>query len=266
MAGSRSSLGDRKWVGLNSHSSRGHHSKLAIVVVAYFAEKTLRHVLEQIPSPIRERCVEIIVLDDASTDHTTQIGEACKKEWGWKNLTIIHNEKNLGYGGNQKKGYHLCMDKNYDVVVMLHGDAQYPPSEIPNLIAPLENNSADMSFGSRMTGKPLKGGMPLWKFAGNKFLTTYANLTLGMDLSEYHSGFRAYRIDALKKIDLDGCSDNFVFDTDIVIEFKKKGLRITESTIPTHYGPESRQIRPIPVFRYGLQIMKRTTLYALKHR
>lgn len=241
-------------------------SKLAIIVVAYFAEKTLRDVLSQIPSDIQKRCAEIIVLDDASTDNTTQVGHDLKKEWGWKNLTIIHNDKNLGYGGNQKKGYHICMDKNYDVVVMLHGDAQYPPSEIPSLVEKLEKNEADMSFGSRMTGDPLKGGMPVWKYCGNKFLTTYANFTLGMNLSEYHSGFRAYRIDALKKIDLDGCSNNFVFDTDIVIEFKKKNLRVAETTIPTHYGPESRQIRPLPVFRYGLQIMKRTTLYAFKHR
>lgn len=250
----------------HSNESTLTHSKLAIVVVAYFAEKTLRHVLEQIPNDIVSRADEIIVLDDASTDRTYDVGLECKKEWGWGNLTIIHNEKNLGYGGNQKKGYNHCINKGYDVAVMLHGDAQYPPSEIPNLIAPLETNEADMAFGSRMTGNPIGGGMPMWKFAGNKFLTTYANITLGMNLSEYHSGFRAYRVDALKKINLNGCSDNFVFDTDIVIEFKKKNLRIAECTIPTHYGPESRQIRPIPVFRYGLQIMKRTTLFALKHR
>ncbi len=247
-------------------AKHGSHPKLAIIVVAYFAEKTLRGLLEKIPKDIVARCSEIVVLDDASSDRTTEVGLECKKEWGWKNLTMIKNEKNLGYGGNQKKGYHHCMDKNYDVVVMLHGDAQYPPEKIPDLIKPLEANEADMAFGSRMTGDPLGGGMPIWKFVGNKFLTGYANTTLGMHLSEYHSGFRAYRIDALKKIDLDGCSDNFIFDTDIVIEWRKKNLRIAECTIPTHYGPESRQIRPLPVMRYGLQIMKRTTLFAFKHR
>lgn len=243
-----------------------HASKLAIVVVAYFAEKTLRHVLEQIPADIVKRSSEIIVLDDASTDRTTEVGLECKKEWGWNNLTIIKNEKNLGYGGNQKKGYNHCIQKGYDVVVMLHGDAQYPPSKIPELILPLEKNEADMSFGSRMTGSPLSGGMPIWKYCGNIFLTTYANVALGTKLSEFHSGFRAYRIDALKKINLNGCSDNFVFDTDIVIEFKKKNLRISECTIPTHYGPESRQIRLIPVLRYGGQILKRATIFAFKHR
>ena len=241
-------------------------SGLMILVVAYFAEKTLRHVLEQIPPEVAKRAAEILVLDDASADQTTEVGLACKKEWGWNNLTIIKNEKNLGYGGNQKKGYFHAIEKGYEVVVMLHGDAQYPASLIPQIVEPLEKNSADMSFGSRMTGNPLKGGMPLWKFVGNKFLTMYANATLGTRLSEFHSGFRAYRVDALKKVDLRGCSNNFVFDTDIVIEFKKNNLRITESTIPTHYGPESRQIRPIPVLRYGLQILKRATLYSFRKR
>ncbi|MEK6821419.1 MAG: glycosyltransferase, partial [archaeon] len=99
-------------------------SQLAIVVVAYFAEKTLERVLEQIPPDVTKRCAEIIVLDDASTDRTYEVGLECKKKWGWKNLTIIKNEKNLGYGGNQKKGYFHCIEKGYDVVAMLHGDAQ----------------------------------------------------------------------------------------------------------------------------------------------
>jgi glycosyltransferase involved in cell wall biosynthesis len=247
-------------------SANNAHPKLAIIIVSYFAEKTIRHVLEQIPKDIAARAAEIIVLDDASTDKTYDVAMACKKEWGWDNLTVIHNEKNLGYGGNQKKGYHICMDKNYDVVVMLHGDAQYPPAMIPQVIAPLEKNVADMSFGSRMTGKPLEGGMPIWKFCGNIFLTNYANLTMGTNLSEFHSGFRAYRVDALKKINLDSCSDNFIFDTDIVIELKRNNMRFAECTIPTRYDKDSRQIRPMPVLRYGLQILKRTTIYAFKHR
>ena len=251
---------------MNHPTSVCTQPNLMVLVVAYFAEKTLRHVLEQIPPLVASRAAEILVLDDASSDRTFEVGMECKKEWGWDNLTMIKNEKNLGYGGNQKKGYFHALEKEYDVVVMLHGDAQYPASLIPQIIAPLEQNEADMSFGSRMTGSPLKGGMPLWKFLGNKFLTVYANAALGTHLSEFHSGFRAYRVDALGKIDLHACSDNFVFDTDIVIEFKKKNLRITESTIPTHYGPESRQIRPIPVLRYGLQILKRATLFTLKKR
>jgi glycosyltransferase involved in cell wall biosynthesis len=240
--------------------------KIAILVVAYFAEKTIEDVLSKIPPQTVKECAEIIVQDDASTDRTTQVTEEFKKKHGWKNLTIVHNEKNLGYGGNQKKGYKHCLEKGYDCVVMLHGDAQYPPEDSPKLLAPLLAGEAEMTFGSRMTGKPLEGGMPLWKFIGNKFLTAYANFMLGMKLSEYHSGFRAYNVKALHEAGVQSCSDNFVFDTDIVIAFKKKNFRIAECTIPTHYGPESRQIRPIPVLRYGLQIMKRVTLFRLNLR
>lgn len=237
--------------------------KLAIIIVSYYAEKTIVPLLERIPPQIAERCAEIIVLDDASEDRTTQVAEAFKKEKKWKNLTVIHNPTNIGYGGNQKKGYRHCMEKEYDIVVMLHGDAQYGPEKIPELIAPLDAGAAEMTFGSRMTGKPIEGGMPLWKFLGNKFLTVYANFMLGLRLTEYHSGFRAYAVPALKQINLDACSNNFIFDTDIVIELAKKKFRFAEITIPTHYGPESRSIQVIPVFRYGLQILKRTTRYRL---
>lgn len=247
-------------------SLKSPDKKVAIVVVAYFAEKTLRNVLHHIPKETVEDCAEIVVLDDASTDRTYEVALQCKKDWKWKNLTAIKNEKNLGYGGNQKKGYFYCIEKGYDIAVMLHGDAQYPPEDIPKLVQPLVDGKAAMTFGSRMSGKPLEGGMPVWKYWGNKFLTAYANFCLGTSLSEYHSGFRAYDLHALKQIPLNQCSDNFVFDTDIVIELKKKNFRFWEITIPTHYGPESRQIRLIPVLRYGLQIMKRVTLYALKIR
>ena len=239
------------------------HKPFGIVIVAYYAEKTIRDLLQRIPLEIRHRAKEIILLDDASTDGTTRVAEEVKKELGMQNLTIIHNEKNLGYGGNQKKGYQLAMQHGCEYLVMLHGDAQYGPEEIPALLQLLETDTYGMVFGSRMSGKPLEGGMPLWKFAGNKFLTVYANFMLGERLTEYHSGFRGYTAAALRKVDWSHCSDGFVFDTDIVLELKRLHEKFAEVTIPTHYGPESRQIQVIPVFKYGLQIMKRTTRYAL---
>ncbi len=241
----------------------GIEKPFGIVIVAYYAEKTIRDLLQRIPVEIRNTAKEIILLDDASTDGTTHVAEEVKKELGLKNLTIIHNEKNLGYGGNQKKGYQLAMQNGCEYMVMLHGDAQYGPEEIPALLQLLRTDAYGMVFGSRMSGRPLEGGMPLWKFMGNKFLTVYANFMLGERLTEYHSGFRGYSAAALKKVDWSHCSDGFVFDTDIVLELKRLHEKFAEVTIPTHYGPESRQIQVIPVFKYGLQIMKRTTRYAL---
>ncbi len=248
----------------NAVKSTAHtHKPFGIVIVAYFAEKTIRDLLQRIPPSIRNQAKEIILLDDASTDNTCGVAQEVKKELDMKNLTIIHNEKNLGYGGNQKKGYHLAMQHGCEYLIMLHGDAQYGPEEIPPLLQLLETDAYGMVFGSRMSGKPLEGGMPIWKFAGNKFLTIYANFMLGERLTEYHSGFRGYTAAALRKVDWSHCSDGFVFDTDIVLELKRLHEKFAEVTIPTHYGPESRQIQVVPVFKYGLQIMKRTTHYAL---
>lgn len=234
-----------------------------IIIVAYYAEKTIRDLLERIPHDIRTSAREIILLDDASKDNTAHVAEQVKKELNMPNLTIIHNEKNLGYGGNQKKGYRLAMEHGCEYIVMLHGDAQYGPEEIPALLETLATDKYGMVFGSRMSGKPLEGGMPIWKFAGNKFLTVYANAMLNERLTEYHSGFRGYSANALRKVDWNNCSDGFIFDTDIVLELKRHNEKFAETTIPTHYGPESRQIQFWPVIRYGLQIMKRTTHYAI---
>lgn len=173
-----------------------------------------------------------------------------------KKLNIYRNEKNLGYGGNQKKGYEYAISKNYDIVVMLHGDVQYAPEKIPELIKPLENNEVDLVIGSRMLDSPLKGGMPLWKFIGNKFLTKLENYVLDLDLSEYHSGFRAYNVKKLKEINFDLLNNDYNFDTDIIIQFKEKNFRIKEIPIPTHYGKESHQIGFIKSFKYGAKIIK----------
>ncbi len=235
--------------------------KILIFIPAYNAAKTLPLLLDRIPNNLKHKVKEIIIVDDASPDNTYLIGAEYKEKSGLKNLKIIRHEKNKGYGGNQKFAYKYAIDKGFDIVVMLHGDAQYAPEKIPYLLEPLEKDEADMVFGSRMSDKPLEGGMPIWKFLGNKFLTYIENKVLDLNLSEYHSGFRLYSCYALKKIPFELCSDSFHFDTDILIQFKIKNLRITERPIPTYYGEEKCHV---DVVDYGLNILK--SLYDYKFK
>jgi len=219
--------------------------KIAIFIPTYNAARTLPIVLDRIPKEIKNKVSEIFVADDASQDNTYLIGVGYKKLKGGKNLRIYHHQKNKGYGGNQKWAYNYCINKGHDVVVMLHGDAQYAPEMIPKLLKPFEEGTADMVFGSRMTGHPIKGGMPVHKFLGNKILTQIENKTLGLKLSEYHSGYRVYSCKALKRIPFNLCSNDFYFDTEILIQFKIANLRIKEIPIPTYYGKEKCHVNLI---------------------
>jgi len=236
--------------------------KVAIFIPTYNASKTLPLVLDRIPKEIKEQVKEIFVADDASQDNTYLIGVGYKQLKGARNLKIYHHKKNKGYGGNQKWAYQYCIDKGYDLVVMLHGDAQYAPEYIPNLLKPFEKD-ADMVFGSRMKGDPIKGGMPYYKYFGNKFLTLIENNVLKLKLSEYHSGYRVYSCKALKKIPFDKCSNNFHFDTEILIQFKMANLKIREVPIPTYYGDEKCHVN---IIGYGLNILKSLYHYTLHKR
>jgi glycosyltransferase involved in cell wall biosynthesis len=234
--------------------------KIAIFIPAYNHERKIATVLDRIPKDVLDIITDIIMIDDASKDATTKVALEYKRDRKMHKLTIQRNEKNQGYGGNQKLGYEYCIKKGYDIVVMLHGDGQYAPEVLPSLLQPLLDDSADMVFGSRMTGHPLKGGMPLYKFLGNKFLTFVENVGLGMHLSEFHSGYRLYSCHALKQIPFTLCSNNFHFDTEILIQFKKKGLRIVERPIPTYYGDEISYVNVIP---YGINCVKAVMEYRL---
>lgn len=238
--------------------------KVAIFIPSYRAVKTLISAIERIPKNFKNKYVsEIYVIDDFSDDNTYFAGLGYKYLTNSKILNIYKNEKNLGYGGNQKKGYDYAIKKDYDVVVMLHGDVQYAPEEIPRLVKPIIDGKADMVFGSRIKGHPIKGGMPIWKFLGNKFLTFAENKVLKTNLSEFHSGFRAYNCTALKEIPYHFCSDGYNFDTDIIIQFVEKGFNIGEILIPTHYGPESHKISFMKAFIYGFSILKSLYQYRL---
>jgi len=152
------------------------------------------------------------------------------------------------------------MKKGYDIVVMVHGDAQYPPEYIMPLIKPIEEGKAEFMFGSRMAGDPLGGRMPLYKFFGNIFLTTVENIVLRTKLTEFHSGFRAYSVKALQEVPMDLDSDGFHFDSEIIIQFVEARKKIGEITIPTFYGDEKCNVK---VINYGLNILKELLRYLL---
>lgn len=234
--------------------------KIVIFIPAYEHTKTLPSVLDRIPSSIKKKVEEIVVIDDASSDNTYLLAKGYKVEKGLKKLNVYRNKGNKGYGGNQKVGYRYAIERGYDIVIMLHGDGQYAPELLPKLLKPLENGSAEMVFGSRMKGHPLKGGMPLYKFLGNKLLTFIENLFLGTSLSEFHSGYRLYSCHALKKIPFELNADDFHFDTDILIQFKEAGFRIVEIPISTFYGDE---ISYVNVIQYGSKCLGSVFLYKL---
>lgn len=214
--------------------------RIGVLVVAYNAASTLAGVLDRIPEGFRRRITEVIVSDDASTDATYLVGLGYRQLVPDLPLAVVRNERNLGYGGNQKVGYQLAIDHGLDVVVLLHGDGQYAPELLPEMVAPLERGECDAVFGSRMVepGAARRGGMPLYKYVGNRVLTRVENALLGTDLSEFHSGYRAYSVAALRELDFHAYSDGFDFDTEIIIGLWDKRMRIREIPIPTYYGDE----------------------------
>lgn len=231
-----------------------------ILVVAYNAEKTVEKLLRRIPNSVWKKAQEVVVADDCSSDKTSEVANLYKKKLKRKNLFIVKHKKNKGYGGNQKWGYKYAIDKNYDIIVMVHGDAQYPPEYIEQLIQPIEDNKADFVFGSRIAGNPVAGGMPIYKFLGNKFLTAVENISIGTHLSEFHSGFRAYSVKSLEKIPIQNNSNGFHFDSEIIFQLVGAKLRISEIVIPTFYGDEKCNVKVIP---YGLNVLKELAKYKL---
>ena len=236
--------------------------KIGILIVAYNAATTLAGVLDRIPEDFRRRITEVIVSDDSSSDATYLVGLGYKQVAPDLPLTIVRNEANLGYGGNQKVGYRLAIEHDLDIVVLLHGDGQYAPEALPDIVAPLESGECDAVFGSRMMtpGAARKGGMPLYKWVGNRVLTTAQNAMLGMNLSEFHSGYRAYSVAALKELDFDQNSDGFDFDTEIIIKLHDRRMRIKEVPIPTYYGDEICYVDGV---RYARDVMSDVLRYRM---
>jgi 2-polyprenyl-3-methyl-5-hydroxy-6-metoxy-1,4-benzoquinol methylase len=213
--------------------------RIGIVIVAYNAASTLERVLDRIPDWFAPQIAGVLVSDDASQDSTFLVGLGYQQLSDLP-LTVIRQHENLGYGGNQKAAYRWAIEHDLDIVVLLHGDGQYAPEELPNIVKPLVDGECDAVLGSRMMekGAARRGGMPLYKFVGNRVLTKYQNTVMGTDLTEWHSGYRAYRVGALREIPFERNHDGFDFDTQIIIQLVEAGKRIVEIPIPTYYGDE----------------------------
>jgi glycosyltransferase involved in cell wall biosynthesis len=238
----------------------GQPARIGILVVAYNAESTLEATLDRIPFDFRERIEEIIVADDASGDDTFGAGVRWRTSNPGLKTTVIRHVENRGYGGNQKSGYQLAIDRGLDIIVMLHADGQYAPECLPAMVQPIIDGRADAVFGSRMLepGAARAGGMPMYKFVGNRILTSVENRLLGTDLSEFHSGYRAYSVAALADIPFAENTDDFDFDTQIIVQLVDAGKSIVEIPIPTYYGDEICYVNGL---KYARDVVKDVVEY-----
>ncbi len=235
--------------------------RIGILVVAYNAATTLAEVLDRIPEDFRPSISSIIVGDDHSQDQTHLVAVGYQQMAPDLPLKITRHEQNLGYGGNQKWGYRSAIDDDLDVIVLLHGDGQYAPELLPEMVAPLLADEADAVFGSRMmdAGGARRGGMPLYKYVGKRILTTVENAVAGVELTEWHSGYRAYSVAALRQLPFERNSDGFDFDTQIILQLIESGQRIAEIPIPTYYGDEISHVN-------GLKYAKDITAEVIRYR
>jgi glycosyltransferase involved in cell wall biosynthesis len=221
--------------------------RVAVILPAYNAARTLRRTHAEIPADIVD---DIILTDDASRDETVKLSQ----ELGIH--TLVH-EKNRGYGGNQKTCYAAALERGADIVVMLHPDYQYSPKLVTAMAAMIASDHYDVVLGSRILGTgALKGGMPLYKYIANRALTFAENLLLGLKLSEYHTGYRAWSATALRKLDLARCSDDFVFDNQMLALAAWSSLRIGEISCPTRYFAEASSINFRRSVTYGLGVLE----------
>ncbi len=235
--------------------------RIGILIVTYNALTTLTKVLKRITSDVWKNVEEIAVFDDASQDDTYELAMGLKTLRGLPKLQVLRHPRNLGYGGNQKAGYQYFIEKGFDIVVLLHGDGQYAPEILSHLYHPIVMGEADAVFGSRMMktyGGPLKGGMPLYKYLGNRILSVFENRALGLNLTEFHSGYRAYNLHALKKIDFTHMTNDFHFDTEIIIKLQHQHFAIREVPIPTYYGTEICYVNGM---RYARDVFKAVRRY-----
>ncbi len=216
--------------------------RLLIFIVAYDAEKTITSVIRRIPAGLADQYEPtVLIIDDSSRDSTfEQCHSESRSSAGPFPIKVLFNPVNQGYGGNQKIGYHFAIENGFDIVALLHGDGQYAPERLPELLEPVRSGDASAVIGSRMMVPfgALKGGMPLYKFIGNRILTWIQNKLLHARLSEFHSGYRIYSVDALKSIPFERNTNGFAFDTEILIQLFMARRKVKEVAIPTYYGGE----------------------------
>jgi glycosyltransferase involved in cell wall biosynthesis len=247
---------------MSSRTRQAHPSirkKLAIVIPAYNASKTIERVFARIPSDVYPHVLHYVVVNDGSTDDTTETLARLQERFA--KLVVLDHKVNRGYGVAEKTLLRYAADTEAEVIVLLHADGQYAPEEIPRLVEPFEQENADIVQGSRMMNgrAALRGGMPFYKYVANRFLTGVENLAFGLHMAEYHSGYMLYSQRALQTIPFEKLSDNFCFDQEMLVMAKVKGLKIVQLPIPTYYGDEVSHLKPI---RYGLNVL--TLVWAYK--
>ncbi|MGN6542497.1 MAG: glycosyltransferase family 2 protein [Ginsengibacter sp.] len=229
--------------------------KVIVVLPAYNAALTMGKTISEIPMDVVD---ELVLVDDNSTDNSIEVAQSL----GIKH--IIQHRVNRGYGGNQKSCYDKALELNADIVVMLHPDYQYTPKLILAMVSVIGNDLYKVVFASRILGKgALKGGMPLYKYIANRLLTLFQNTMMNEKLSEYHTGYRAYDKDVLKKINYHQNSDDFIFDNEMVAQIFYNGFEIGEITCPTKYFEEASSINLKRSITYGLGVLKVSVLYFL---
>jgi len=232
------------------------HPRVIVVMPAYNAGRTLRLTYEELP---KDTISTVILVDDGSTDATLEIA----RELGLE--VFVHN-RNYGYGANQKTCYTEALRARADIVVMVHPDYQYDPTLLPQMIEPIVDGAADVVLGSRLkSGSALEQGMPWWKFAANRFLTWAENRAFRLQLSEYHTGYRAFSREVLETVNFPMNSDGFIFDQEIIAQVVAAGFRIGEIAVPTRYFPEASSASFTASTVYGLKILVLIGRYLL-HR
>lgn len=231
--------------------------KVVVVMPAYNAARTLHMTYTALPRDVVDL---VIVVDDGSSDETARLA----RELGLE--LFVHN-RNYGYGANQKTCYREALKAGADIVVMVHPDYQYDPTLLPEIIRPIREGAADVVLGSRlMGGHPVKQGMPWWKYAANRFLTRLENRVFGLRLSEYHTGYRAFRRKVLESVNLQMNSDKFIFDQEIMAQIVQLGLRITEVPVPVRYFPQASSASFIQSSIYGCSILTLLIRFLLHRR
>jgi glycosyltransferase involved in cell wall biosynthesis len=231
--------------------------KVIVVMPAYNAARTLRMTYTDLPHDTVDM---IILVDDGSTDDTVAIAREL-------NLKLFLHDRNYGYGANQKTCYTEALRAGADIVVMVHPDYQYDPSLLPEVIRPIQQGIADVVLGSRLkSGTALSGGMPWWKFISNRFLTGVENRVFDLHLSEYHTGYRAYRREVLEAVNFQLNADKFIFDQEIMAQIVEAGFRVAEVPVPTRYFAEASSASFLASSRYGLGILWLAARYLLHRR
>ena len=232
-----------------------NNKKVIVVMPAYKAALTLEKTYREIPFDLVD---DVILVDDHSPDNTSEVA----KSLGIKH--IIRHDINKGYGGNQKTCYKKALELGADIVIMVHPDYQYTPLLLPAMITIIGNGLYPVVFGSRILGKgALKGGMPMYKYIANRFLTLFQNIMLSQKLSEYHTGYRAFSREVLEKVPFQKCDDDFVFDNEMIAQIFWQGFEIAEVTCPTKYFDEASSINFARSSKYGLGVLRVSMRYRL---